>query len=99
MDLGELLRDEHTHLTPRWLLWLVEWLPHDSALRASIQGGSPFRGWTAGRYLAAGVVDLLAGGNWQRGGGKGKRPQPVQRPGQHRRRVMTVAQLNSADGR
>lgn len=94
-----LLRDEDTRLTPRWVLWLVEWLPDDSALRASIQGGWQFRGWTSSRYLDALTVDLLAGGNWQRGGGKGKRPPPVKRPGQRQRRVLTVAQLNSADGR
>lgn len=37
-------------------------------------------------YLLAQIVDLIAGGNWQRGGGKGRRPRPVERPGHNARR-------------
>lgn len=37
--------------------------------------------WSADTHLLATVADLLAGGNWQRGGGKGRRPKPIQRPG------------------
>lgn len=37
--------------------------------------------WTDHEYLLAGILDLLAGANWQRGGGKGSRPKPVKRPG------------------
>lgn len=33
-------------------------------------------------HLLAAVVDLLAGANWQRGGGKGRKPKPVKRPGE-----------------
>jgi hypothetical protein len=38
--------------------------------------------WSDDTYLLADAVDLLQGGNWQRGGGKGSRPKPVRRPGQ-----------------
>lgn len=31
--------------------------------------------------LLALIADLLAGANWQRGGGKGQRPKPIPRPG------------------
>lgn len=37
--------------------------------------------WGLSEHLTAGVLDALHGANWQRGGGKGKRPKPVQRPG------------------
>lgn len=36
--------------------------------------------WTVGEHLAAVGVDLQAGANWQRGGGKGKKPDPIPRP-------------------
>lgn len=37
--------------------------------------------WTTGEHLTAVVADVLAGANWQRGGGKGAQPKPVPRPG------------------
>lgn len=37
--------------------------------------------WGLDQQLLAGVVDLLAGANWQRGGGKGTKPKKVPRPG------------------
>lgn len=37
--------------------------------------------WSLEHHLLAMIVDLLAGANWQRGGGKGSRPQPLPRPG------------------
>ena len=36
--------------------------------------------WTAEAHLTAMVVDLLNGANWQRGGGKGRQPKPIDRP-------------------
>lgn len=95
MDLRELFADEST-LTPRYVLWLVEWLPDTSALHASAQGGPKHRGWNADRHAAISTVELLAAANWQRGGGKGQRPKPIPRPEpkSKRRRVVTVAELN-----
>jgi hypothetical protein len=37
--------------------------------------------WALLAQLVAGVHDRLAEANWQRGGGKGKRPRPIPRPG------------------
>lgn len=37
--------------------------------------------WMVTDYLLAAVVDALAIGNWQRGGGKGRRPRALPRPG------------------
>lgn len=49
-----------------------------SATAKSVWG--PQANWTTETYLLANVVDLLQGANWQRGGGKGRKPQPVPRP-------------------
>lgn len=37
--------------------------------------------WTLTDHLLATAVDALHSANWQRGGGKGMRPQPITRPG------------------
>lgn len=37
--------------------------------------------WQIPEQLAALTVDVLALANWQRGGGKGRRPKPIGRPG------------------
>lgn len=37
--------------------------------------------WGVTEHLLAAAVDALNGANWQRGGGKGKHPKPVKRPG------------------
>ena len=94
VDLRELFTDEPT-LSPRYVLWLVEWLPDSSAYYASRQGGPPHRGWTVDRHAAVSIVELLAAGNYQRGGGKGPKPKPIRRPSaKPTRRVVTVAELN-----
>ncbi|HET6154363.1 MAG TPA: hypothetical protein VFE15_15570 [Marmoricola sp.] len=36
--------------------------------------------WTTEAHMLAAVLDALHGGNWQRGGGQGKRPKPIARP-------------------
>lgn len=36
--------------------------------------------WSDESYLLANVVDLLNGANWQRSGGKGRAPKPIERP-------------------
>lgn len=38
-------------------------------------------GWGMTEMLLASILDGVAAGNWQRGGGKGPRPKPVPRPG------------------
>lgn len=37
--------------------------------------------WKTGDYLLAVVADALHGANWQRGNGKGRKPQRIPRPG------------------
>lgn len=49
--------------------------PPDAAIRMLRDPLSAFR--TAESTLLSTVVDTLAGANWQRGGGKGARPQPL----------------------
>jgi hypothetical protein len=65
------------------LLVLIRHLPADSATRRALDAESV---WGLNEQLLAAVVDGLHAGNWQRGGGKGKRPEPIARPGIHRRR-------------
>lgn len=37
-------------------------------------------GWSVEAQLTALALDALNGANWQRGGGKGSQPKPVDRP-------------------
>lgn len=49
-----------------------------SAIARCELGESAF--WTVDTHLLAGVLDALNGANFQRGGGRGKRPSPIPRP-------------------
>lgn len=91
VDLRDVFAEAATE-SPRLLLTLAEQLPDDSALVATHHGGPEFRGWTASRYLLAGIFDAVQAGNWQRSGGRGRKPRPVRRP-QSRPRVVSVAEL------
>ena len=51
-----------------------------SAIARCELGESAF--WTVDTHLLAGVLDALNGANFQRGGGKGKKPTPIPRPGE-----------------
>lgn len=61
-------------------LWLIGQLGEGSALGAAAAGGPEHRPWTTANVLAAAAVNALQGGNWQRGGGKGKKPKPIEPP-------------------
>lgn len=74
------LWDPASDLTPREVWSYLLAMPDDSAYVASLRGGRQFRGWDSSRYLLANIQDLLAGANYQRSGGKGRKPQPVKRP-------------------
>src|SRR5699024_4496048 len=50
-----------------------------SAIARCELGESAF--WTVDTHLLAGVLDALNGANFQRSGGRGKRPSPTPRPG------------------
>lgn len=78
LDLRDLWR-EGTTLTPRFVLWLVEHVPHDSATVAAMKGGQEHRPWTIDTFLLAQAVNLLAGANHQRAGKRMRKP-PVQPP-------------------
>lgn len=60
---------------------IVEKQPRaDSALVREIEGNESHQ-WDLDAHLLAGILDSLNSANWQRGGGRGRRPQPVPRPG------------------
>ena len=94
VDLRDLWR-AGSGISPRWVLWLVEQLPDDSAFHASQAGGLEWRRWQFGNVLLAGAVNQLAAANAQRAG---KKPRPVvslpqrQKP---RGRVVTVAEIKA----
>lgn len=46
-------------------------------LRKELIGDAPGADWTLEEHLLAAIVDQLAAANWQRGGGKGSRPEPI----------------------
>lgn len=64
-------------LTPRKVFVLARQLP--AGAQTWIAMGSD-AAWTTGEHLSALGVDVLMGANWQRAGGKGKKPEPVDRP-------------------
>ena len=74
------LRDLGTpDLSWRRLRAVITYLPTTSALARSIHGDKAL--WTTGEHLLAAVADALHAANWQRGGGKGRKPAAVPRPG------------------
>ena len=58
---------------------MIVYLPPDSATMRAVLG--PPDPWGLAEHLLAVIADALHGANWQRGGGKGKRPKPIPRPG------------------
>lgn len=81
ISLGLRLRwvgDGTGRLNWRDLLVIVREAPRSSALmRHLLPEGSQ---WSVDSYLLAGVLDALQARLWQAGGGKGKKPDPVDRP-------------------
>jgi hypothetical protein len=80
-------------LSPRKVLWLAGQLPPESALHASLRGGSEFRAWTPTAHLLAGVVNLLNAANRQRAGKRTRDPlvrPPTARP---KARVLNLAEI------
>lgn len=53
-------------------------LPQDSAVYRAKHPASWW--WTAEIDFLAAVVTAIQWGNWQRGGGKGEKPKPIERP-------------------
>ncbi len=67
---------------------LIENLPDDSATGRALSGATGAE-WTTTDHLLAGIYDTLRVANWQRGGGKGRRPKPIPRPGDNEPQVIT----------
>lgn len=61
---------------------LIAHLPIDSATVRKVHGDAV--AWDATQHLLATLIDVERQALWQRGGGRGKRPEPVLRPGQVR---------------
>lgn len=62
-------------------------LPPEAALWRSL--GSP-RQWGWNELLLAAIEHRLSSGNWQRGGGKGRRPKPIPAPGTSPAKTVTT---------
>lgn len=56
---------------------LLEQLPAESRFARARSGA-----WTLDQYMLAAVFDAVQWGNYQRNGGRGKRPKPIPRPGE-----------------
>lgn len=78
IDLGDFYRGL---ITARSLSVKLRYLPDGSMLWQSLHSD---KAWTQADYLLALAIDRIAGGNWQRGGGKGSQPEPVKRPADRR---------------
>lgn len=53
-----------------------------------------YHGWDIKTHLLACISDILAGANWQRGGGKGERPKPIERPTDKQRQAENTTTKN-----
>jgi hypothetical protein len=79
-----------TGVTADRVLRLLPHLPEGGAYWAAVMESTPdsgdrtkkmgWRNWTYERMLLSNILDAVSGANWQRGGGKGKRPDPAPRP-------------------
>ncbi|MCP3801856.1 hypothetical protein NLX83_21555 [Allokutzneria sp. A3M-2-11 16] len=101
LDLSDVLRPD-SGLTPRRTLLLAEHLPSGSATVAALLGGPEHREWSTLAHLLAALVDATQAGNWQRGGGNGKRPRPITRPRPRRagaRAARAVSRMVTANHR
>ena len=58
------------------MIVLLDNLPDDSATARALGNG-----WRIADFVLAGIFDVLQVANWQRSGGKGRRPKPLPRPG------------------
>lgn len=65
-------------LSWRRLKILIDNLPIDSQTTCSVYGDKAL--WGTKEELLAICADALIAANWQRGGGKGRRPKPINRP-------------------
>jgi hypothetical protein len=76
--------DPDRRYTARELIVRISALPPESALQRKLAG--PSAAWSPEALLLRRIDLHLAGANWQRAGGKGQRPKPIELPGQRRTR-------------
>jgi hypothetical protein len=55
----------------------IHFSPPTSQLAMAVNGEM----WERSDFLLAALVDSVRAGNWQRGGGKGPKPKPIETPG------------------
>ena len=80
IELAGLWRGE---ISPRRVMVLAKNLPYGA--QTWIDAGTD-NAWSPETHLLAHATFLLEGANWQRGGGKGKTPKPLETPGEERRK-------------
>lgn len=77
---------------------LMLWSPTTSAYARAALGNDVAQAAQLDTQLLYLLVDLIAGGNWQRSGGKGSRPKPMKRPGADKKvGGTTVMELDELD--
>src|SRR5690606_41495763 len=57
----------------------------------------PQADWDANGHLLAAILATVQTANWQRGGGKGKRPKPIPRPGTQKEKRMGTAKRSQEE--
>lgn len=72
----------------------IKHLPADSAFGRAVLGGAATV--TMDTHLLAHISYLLAGGNWQRSGGRGRRPKPIELPGAASRQAAPASAVPDA---
>ena len=90
-------------ISPRRLLWLCSQLPEDSATVIALRGGEEWRGWGTAEQLLATLIDAVQWNTYATIAVNSKKPPrkpaPVPRPGDMKRRVMTVSDIIAAERR
>lgn len=71
-------------MTPRKAGNLAAHLPHGAVTWLAMGLDA---GWSVEAQLTAQAIDVLNGANWQRSGGKGSQPKPIDRPADLLRRA------------
>lgn len=80
-------------LSWRRLRVLISQLPYESQTSITVNGSEVL--WKHNEELLAAIVDMIAIGNWQRGGGKGQKPKPVKRPYDEKKAKRTPEEVKA----
>lgn len=93
LDLLDLYRGIHS---PAKVYRLLFALPTESRFYRVVTNGRTE--WSTTEHLLAAAVDTLQNANWQRGGGKGSRPKPLERPGSDRTQEKRYGTTDRSQG-